>query len=250
MSALRRLSMKLSRRPRPSQSGDPMVEDTSNADYKPKVDLAVERDVDKEAVAVDGTQLFITEAEVTGVTERVTKGKKYVFRIKLNWSDGSVSHSYRGYTDFFHFQCRLLDLFPEEAGEDPAKGRIIPYLPGRSLFKRSDLKLAQDRLPEIHEYIVQLFKLPRHIVRSQHVLEFFKSNWVEDTAIAENRGDHQKHYEQQQRTYSPVNIAENSDCVHFTNPHPEAKVDESIQFECTEPQLFTTQPVDNVQEIV
>ena len=133
MSALRRLSMKLSRRPRPSQSGEPMVEDTSNADYKPKVDLAVERDVDKEAVAVDGTQLFITEAEVTGVTERVTKGKKYVFRIKLNWSDGSVSHSYRGYTDFFHFQCRLLDLFPEEAGEDPAKGRIIPYLPGTGI---------------------------------------------------------------------------------------------------------------------
>ena len=131
--------MKLRRRPQPAENGEETVATSTNdrerleysayADTKPKTGPVV-RDSEDEARSVEESDPFVGEAEVTGVTERFTKKKKYVFRIKIVWSDGSVSHSYRGYTEFFDFHCRLLDLFPEEGGQNPAKERIIPYLPG------------------------------------------------------------------------------------------------------------------------
>ena len=119
---------------------------------------------------------------------------------------------------------------------------------GRNLFKRSDLKLAEERLPQIHEYVAQLLKLPHNISRCKHLIQFFKSSWPEDLAITQQRGDHQKHYDQQDKELNqitPVEIADVSDCVHFTNSSRESNLDESLKFECTDPQSFTSQDTTN-----
>lgn len=55
---------------------------------------------------------------------------------------------------------------------------------GRSILRRSTLQLAQERLPEIHSYVQDLFRLPPEVSRCEHVLAFFSSNSAEGGAVA------------------------------------------------------------------
>ena len=101
----------------------------------------------------------------------------------------------------------------------------------------------------MHEYVAQLLKLPHNISRCKHVMQFFKSTWPEDLAITQQRGDHQKHYDQpaeELNQITPDKIADISDCVHFTNSSRESNLDESLQFECTDPQSFSSQNTANI----
>lgn len=54
---------------------------------------------------------------------------------------------------------------------------------GRSILRRSTLRLAQERLPKIHSYVQDLFKLPPELSRCAHVLDFFRSDSAEDEAV-------------------------------------------------------------------
>lgn len=76
--------------------------------------------------------IYVTAAELDSIKERLvgSRRKQYAFVLKIDWSDGSSSIIWRSYNDFFEFQCRLLDSFPEEAGSVRGFARIIPYLPG------------------------------------------------------------------------------------------------------------------------
>ena len=57
-----------------------------------------------------------------------------VFVIRVVWSDGDEQIIYRRYSQFFDLQCRLLDEFPDDAGEIYPMDRIIPFLPGGYQF--------------------------------------------------------------------------------------------------------------------
>ena len=103
-----------------------------------------------------------------------------MYQIDLKWSDGTASSSYRSYSDFFDFQCALLVEFPVEGGQGKGSVRTLPFLPGKKIFKKSTYELAQERHPQINEYVKTLLTLPEHVSRSERLLRFFRSNWQED----------------------------------------------------------------------
>ena len=123
---------------------------------------------------------YITMAEVLSVRERMHSPKRFVYEVGVEWSDSTSTTCYRGYTDFFDFQCELLSTFPFEGGSVKGVPRTVPYLPGRKLFQRSTATLAEKRLPQIDEYVRKLVAMPENVSRSQPVLKFFRANWQED----------------------------------------------------------------------
>ena len=94
-------------------------------------------DIDNELLDSDEDKIamiYVTAARLDSIKERWVDKKsrktQYTFVVNLEWSDGSSSVVWRSYSDFFEFQCRLLDTFPEEAGSARGFVRIIPCLPG------------------------------------------------------------------------------------------------------------------------
>ncbi|KFQ39563.1 SH3 and PX domain-containing protein 2A, partial [Phaethon lepturus] len=76
-----------------------------------------------------------------------------VYIINVTWSDLTSQIIYRRYSKFFDLQMQLLDKFPIEGGQKDPKQRIIPFLPGKILFRRSHVRdVAVKRLKPIDEY--------------------------------------------------------------------------------------------------
>lgn len=132
------------------------------------------------SIQPEGDIAFIKSAEVLSVRERMHSPKRFVYEVQVEWSDSTSTTCYRGYTDFFDFQCELISTFPFEGGMVKGVARTIPYLPGRKLFQRSTAALAEKRLPLICEYVKKLISMPENISHSAHVLKFFRNNWQED----------------------------------------------------------------------
>uniref|UniRef100_A0A8B9LK57 Uncharacterized protein n=1 Tax=Astyanax mexicanus TaxID=7994 RepID=A0A8B9LK57_ASTMX len=98
-----------------------------------------------------------------------------VFIISVLYSDSSSQLLYRRYNHFFNLQMKLLDLFPEEGGERDPKHRIIPLLPGKVVFGRSQVRdVAVRRLKHLDNYCQALVRLPPRISQSEEVLKFFE----------------------------------------------------------------------------
>jgi hypothetical protein len=111
-------------------------------------------------------------ANVISVVEREGAKCRYQFQINVSWSDGTCTTCYRGYQDFFDFQCKLLDTYPEDAGTVKGHARKLPYLPGKKIFRRSTKSLAMQRLPLLHQYLQDILLLPLKIISSRTVLVF------------------------------------------------------------------------------
>uniref|UniRef100_A0A3Q0RQJ7 SH3 and PX domains 2B n=1 Tax=Amphilophus citrinellus TaxID=61819 RepID=A0A3Q0RQJ7_AMPCI len=106
----------------------------------------------------------VQEVTVQDVQKRRNPNKHYVYIIKVSWSDGSTETIYRRYSKFFDLQMELLDKFPVEGGQKDPKRRIIPFLPGKILFRRSHIRdVAMKRLRPINEYCRALIQLPVYI---------------------------------------------------------------------------------------
>uniref|UniRef100_A0A493U3P2 SH3 and PX domain-containing protein 2A n=2 Tax=Anas TaxID=8835 RepID=A0A493U3P2_ANAPP len=76
----------------------------------------------------------------------------------------------------FPLQMQLLDKFPIEGGQKDPKQRIIPFLPGKILFRRSHVRdVAVKRLKPIDEYCRALVRLPPHISQCDEVFRFFEA---------------------------------------------------------------------------
>eukprot|EP00064_Thunnus_orientalis_P002397 superscaffoldBa00000172_g2404 len=102
--------------------------------------------------------------------------KERVYIIKVSWSDGSTEIIYRRYSKFFDLQMELLDKFPVEGGQKDPKRRIIPFLPGKILFRRSHIRdVAMKRLRPINEYCRALIQLPVYISQCEEVRVFFET---------------------------------------------------------------------------
>ncbi|XP_053548412.1 SH3 and PX domain-containing protein 2A isoform X2 [Bombina bombina] len=113
---------------------------------------------------------------VQDVEKRRNPSKHYVYIINVTWSDSTSQIIYRRYSKFFDLQMQVLDKFPLEAGQKDPKKRIIPFLPGKILFRRSHIRdVAVRRLKPIDEYCRALVKLPSHISQCEDVLRFFEA---------------------------------------------------------------------------
>uniref|UniRef100_A0A8C8RVH8 SH3 and PX domain-containing protein 2B n=1 Tax=Pelusios castaneus TaxID=367368 RepID=A0A8C8RVH8_9SAUR len=118
----------------------------------------------------------IVEVKVLDVQKRRTPNKHYVYIIKVTWSSGSTEVIYRRYSKFFDLQMQMLDKFPMEGGQKDPKQRIIPFLPGKILFRRSHIRdVAVKRLIPIDEYCKALIQLPPYISQCEEVLQFFET---------------------------------------------------------------------------
>ncbi|XP_044521478.1 SH3 and PX domain-containing protein 2A isoform X1 [Gracilinanus agilis] len=103
----------------------------------------------------------VQDATVVDVEKRRNPSKHYVYIINVTWSDSTSQTIYRRYSKFFDLQMQLLDKFPIEGGQKDPKQRIIPFLPGKILFRRSHIRdVAVKRLKPIDEYCRALTNLP------------------------------------------------------------------------------------------
>uniref|UniRef100_A0A673XMB6 SH3 and PX domains 2B n=1 Tax=Salmo trutta TaxID=8032 RepID=A0A673XMB6_SALTR len=118
----------------------------------------------------------VHEVTVQDVQKRRNPNKHYVYIIKVSWSDGSTEVIFRRYSKFFDLQMELLDKFPVEGGQKDPKRRIIPFLPGKILFRRSHIRdVAMKRLRPINEYCRALIQLPVYISQCEEVRVFFET---------------------------------------------------------------------------
>ncbi|XP_073934479.1 SH3 and PX domain-containing protein 2A isoform X4 [Castor canadensis] len=118
----------------------------------------------------------VQDATVVDVEKRRNPSKHYVYIINVTWSDSTSQTIYRRYSKFFDLQMQLLDKFPIEGGQKDPKQRIIPFLPGKILFRRSHIRdVAVKRLKPIDEYCRALVRLPPHISQCDEVFRFFEA---------------------------------------------------------------------------
>ncbi|XP_038595935.1 SH3 and PX domain-containing protein 2B [Tachyglossus aculeatus] len=118
----------------------------------------------------------IAQVKVLDVQKRRVPNKHYVYIIKVTWSGGPTEAIYRRYSKFFDLQMQMLDKFPMEGGQKDPKQRIIPFLPGKILFRRSHIRdVAVKRLIPIDEYCKALIQLPPYISQCDEVLRFFET---------------------------------------------------------------------------
>uniref|UniRef100_A0A3B4AJ21 Uncharacterized protein n=1 Tax=Periophthalmus magnuspinnatus TaxID=409849 RepID=A0A3B4AJ21_9GOBI len=106
---------------------------------------------------------FILVKNLVDVEKRRNPSKHYV-RVHSNLSL------------VFDPQMQILDKFPIEGGQKDPKKRIIPFLPGKILFRRSHVRdVAMKRLRFIDDYCRALVRLPPQISQSEEVLRFFET---------------------------------------------------------------------------
>ncbi|XP_038593033.1 SH3 and PX domain-containing protein 2A-like isoform X1 [Micropterus salmoides] len=118
----------------------------------------------------------VLDVNVVDVQKRRNPSKHYVYLINVTYSDSTSHVVYRRYSKFFDLQMRILDKFPIEGGQKDPKKRIIPFLPGKVLFRRSHIRdVAVRRLKHLDNYCKALMKLPSHISQSEEVLKFFET---------------------------------------------------------------------------
>ncbi|XP_029608557.1 SH3 and PX domain-containing protein 2A isoform X1 [Salmo trutta] len=118
----------------------------------------------------------VLEVKVVDVQKRRNPSKHYVYLINVTYSDSTSHVIYRRYSKFFDLQMQILDKFPVEGGQKDPKKRIIPFLPGKVLFRRSQVRdVAVKRLKHLDDYCRALMRLPNQISQSEEVLRFFET---------------------------------------------------------------------------
>ncbi|XP_055781614.1 SH3 and PX domain-containing protein 2A-like isoform X2 [Salvelinus fontinalis] len=118
----------------------------------------------------------VLEVKVLDVQKRRNPSKHYVYLINVTYSDSSSHVIYRRYSKFFDLQMQILDKFPVEGGQKDPKKRIIPFLPGKLLFRRSQVRdVAVKRLKHLNDYCRAVMRLPNQISQSEEVLRFFET---------------------------------------------------------------------------
>ncbi|XP_039260716.2 uncharacterized protein LOC120336968 isoform X1 [Styela clava] len=145
----------------------------------------------------------LVKVEVGDAEKRRIPSKHYSYVIKVWWDDDSETVVYRRYSKFFEFQIILLETFPYEGGLKEPSARIIPFLPGKILFRRSHVRdVAMKRLKPIDEYCKALIKLPSHISKCNHVLDFFETRQEDLNPSREEGSRRRKRDDQGNRSLS------------------------------------------------
>ncbi|XP_078120949.1 SH3 and PX domain-containing protein 2A isoform X1 [Sander vitreus] len=135
----------------------------------------------------------VLDVKVVDVEKRRNPSKHYVYLINVTYSDNTSHIIYRRYSKFFDLQMQILDKFPIEGGQKDPKKRIIPFLPGKILFRRSHVRdVAMKRLRFIDDYCRALVRLPPQISQSEEVLRFFETKAEDANPPVEDYGSKRK----------------------------------------------------------
>ncbi|XP_051559216.1 SH3 and PX domain-containing protein 2A isoform X4 [Myxocyprinus asiaticus] len=135
----------------------------------------------------------VLDVKVVDVEKRRHPSKHYVYLINVTYSDSTSHIIYRRYSKFFDLQMQILDKFPIEGGQKDPKKRIIPFLPGKILFRRSHVRdVAMKRLRFIDDYCRALVRLPPQISQSEEVLRFFETKPDDINPPVEDYGSKRK----------------------------------------------------------
>ncbi|XP_030207448.1 SH3 and PX domain-containing protein 2A isoform X3 [Gadus morhua] len=135
----------------------------------------------------------VLDVKVVDVEKRRNPSKHYVYLINVTYSDNTSHIVYRRYSKFFDLQMQILDKFPIEGGQKDPKKRIIPFLPGKILFRRSHVRdVAMKRLRFIDDYCRALVRLPPQISQSEEVLRFFETKAEDINPPVEDYGSKRK----------------------------------------------------------
>ncbi|XP_050993527.1 SH3 and PX domain-containing protein 2A isoform X2 [Labeo rohita] len=135
----------------------------------------------------------VLDVKVVDVEKRRNPSKHYVYLINVTYSDSTSHVIYRRYSKFFDLQMQILDKFPIEGGQKDPKKRIIPFLPGKILFRRSHVRdVAMKRLRFIDDYCRALVRLPPQISQSEEVLRFFETKPDDINPPVEDYGSKRK----------------------------------------------------------
>ncbi|KAM9792073.1 SH3 and PX domain-containing protein 2A [Neosynchiropus ocellatus] len=135
----------------------------------------------------------VLDVKVVDVEKRRNPSKHYVYLINVTYSDNTSHIIYRRYSKFFDLQMQILDKFPIEGGQKDPKKRIIPFLPGKILFRRSHVRdVAMKRLRFIDDYCRALVRLPPQISQSDEVLRFFETKAEDVNPPVEDYGAKRK----------------------------------------------------------
>jgi len=111
---------------------------------------------------------------VLDIEKRRAPSKHYVFVLEITWSDGTQNVVYRRYSQFFSLQTSLIDAFPVEGGVKNPAERVLPFLPGKVLFRSNVREVALKRKTALDEYCKNLVKLPEKILSCEHITSFFE----------------------------------------------------------------------------
>ncbi|KAK9458387.1 hypothetical protein V1511DRAFT_454664, partial [Dipodascopsis uninucleata] len=95
---------------------------------------------------------------------------RYWYLLIAEMEDGTYRNLCRFYEDFYDFQIRLLDEFPEEAGRT-GRQRILPFIPGPVTYVNDSI--SSQRRANLDEYVRKLVALPPYISRSALVKSLF-----------------------------------------------------------------------------
>ncbi|XP_041697430.1 SH3 and PX domain-containing protein 2A-like [Coregonus clupeaformis] len=136
----------------------------------------------------------VLEVKVVDVQKRRNPSKHYVYLINVTYSDSTSHVISRRYSKFFDLQMQILDKFPVEGGRKDPKQRIIPFLPGKLLFRRSQVRdVAVKRLKHLNDYCKAVMRLPNQISQSEEVLRFFETKAEDLNPPKEDYGGSTKH---------------------------------------------------------
>eukprot|EP00730_Choanoeca_flexa_P014665 TRINITY_DN6496_c0_g1_i2.p1 TRINITY_DN6496_c0_g1~~TRINITY_DN6496_c0_g1_i2.p1 ORF type:complete len:691 (+),score=129.51 TRINITY_DN6496_c0_g1_i2:227-2299(+) len=117
-------------------------------------------------------------AEVVGIEKDRHNGRDYAFVMQVKYVNGFVHECHRTHDQFFDFQCKMLDTYPEAAKKDPQTDeRVLPKLIGRKLIStKSKQDLAMQRKESIAAYVKGLFKMPPGLRQCQELRAFFAAD--------------------------------------------------------------------------
>lgn len=115
----------------------------------------------------NSTQVFVRSASVD---RYAFDGGRYWYLVVAELSNGRYRNLCRYYQDFYDFQIRLLDEFPDEAGRT-GRQRILPFMPGPLTYVNDSI--SSQRRANLDEYVRTLISMPPYISRSPIVQQLF-----------------------------------------------------------------------------
>ncbi|ANB14868.1 phosphatidylinositol-3-phosphate-binding protein BEM1 [Sugiyamaella lignohabitans] len=97
-------------------------------------------------------------------------GGRYWYLVVAELSNGKFRNLCRYYQDFYDFQIKLLDEFPDEAGRT-GKQRTLPFMPGPLTYVNDSI--SSQRRANLDDYVRNLVMMPGYVSRSPIVQQLF-----------------------------------------------------------------------------
>lgn len=104
------------------------------------------------------------------VENYMIRDDQYWYLVRAVMSDGKHRNLCRYYEDFFNFQTKFLELFPNEAGRGDER-RVIPYMPG-PVDDVNEL-ISSQRAMDLDVYLKEMCRLPARLLENELVKLFF-----------------------------------------------------------------------------